>query len=893
MRIRLLTLWFALLAAVAFAPAAVASPQDFGLEAVSASLSTTQAGDHPDLSLSFEVKQDPASKANVFGLHDSYAPTKNVRIELPPGLLGNPNALGSPQQCTVQELLSYSEPGGGCQSGSQVGVTRIFAYELTQVFNEPVYMMVPPEGEDVVARVGFIAGIFPTFVDFRIRSESDYGAVAEIAGASAEARVIRADTTTWGVPAAHSHDTERCTVAEAFQGCVTSPSRPPGSRPLPFLTNPTRCGVPQRVTFAVSSWAEPTRFDEKAAPLPPISGCDQLPFGPEITAKPTSQRASSPTGADLSLSLPAAEGVGVLEPSQIRDVEIAFPPGVAINPGAADGLVACSAEQVALGTRNPSNCPDAAKLATAEFEIPALPRRMRGAIYLRDPEPGDLFRVWIVADDLGAHVKLPADLAVSRETGEITSVALDLPQVPLREAKVSVKSGLRAPLANPAACGDFASLYDLTPWSGGPDATGSTPWTVDEGCEGLGAFAPKLSAGSTDPTAGRHSPFVFTLTREDGEQNPASLDVSLPTGWAATLAGVPLCVGSAAESGNCPPGSRMGKVVGATGVGRLPLWAPQPGKRPTAVYLAGPYRGAPLSMVAVVPAQAGPFDLGDIVVRSAIYVDPVTAEATVRSDALPQIIEGIPLPYRTIHVAVDRPEFGLNPTNCEAKATVARVTSTTGAVATPRAPYRAADCARLPFRPKLSFQLTGKTHRGAFPRLRARLKGRPGDANIAGASVTLPGSGFLVEQGHLNNVCTRVQFAAKTCPAGSVYGHAVARSPLFDFPLEGPVYLRSSSHELPDLVAALQGPASMPIEVDLDGRIDSINGAIRNTFELVPDAPVREFVLDLQGGKKGLLINEANICKRTFRATARFKAQNGRLANLHPALRVAGCNGSH
>jgi len=689
-------------------------PSCFGLESVAANLSTDQAGAHPDLSFTFGVVQNPLSAPNAFGLKDSYAATRTVRFELPPGLIGNPNVLGEPQQCTVEELVTFNQPGGGCPSGSQIGRSKIFAYEVEQSLNEPVYMMQPPGG-DVVARLGTVAGLFPVFVDLKVRSEGDYGLTAEIGNAPAAARLVKVETTTWGVPAAAVHDTERCTAREAFvENCVVSPPRPPGSRPLPFLTNPTRCGVPLEMSVSASSWVEPERFDTKSSSLPEMVGCDGLPFGPSLTVEPTTHRAGAPTGLDVTIKLPASKGVEVLEPSQMREVKIKFPPGLTINTGSAEGLSTCSEEEVRFGKREDAHCSNAAKIADVELDIPALPRRMKGAVYLRQPEKGNLFRFWIVADDLGAHVKLPGKLQIDQQTGQVESIALDpastlpgLPQAPLREVKIEVKSGFRAPFMNPEACGTYLTSYEFVPWSEGPTYSAQTPMTIDEGCEGLGRFAPRLSAGTVNPTGGAYSPFVFTLTREDGEQNPAALDLTHPLGLTANFSGVERCEGIAAEQGTCPPGSRIGRVVAASGAGPTPLWVPQPGARPTAVYLGGPYKGAPFSAVAVVPAQAGPFDLGDVVVRSAIHVDPVLGQGTVNSDPLPQIIEGIPIHYRTVQVVLDRNRFSLNPTSCSPKETVGTVTSSLGAVARPTSPFYAKNCGNLAFKPSLSFKLTG------------------------------------------------------------------------------------------------------------------------------------------------------------------------------------------
>lgn len=874
-------------------------PACFGIESVGVSLSTTEAGAHPDFGLDVAVKQNPKSPTNVFGLHNSYAATQNIRFNLPPGLIGDPNAVGAVQQCSVQQLASFAEPGGGCPNGSQIGVTKVIAYELEQEFHEPVYMMVPPGG-DVVARVGTIAGIFPTFIDFRLRSGSDYGITGEVTNAPALARLVELESSLWGVPAAPAHDTERCTPKEVFENdCTSSLPRPPGGNQAPFFTNPTRCGVPLSIGVNASSWAEPelSPEGEVKASFPAITGCDHLPFGPSLEATPTTRHTSAPTGLEMTIKLPASPGVKVLEPSQIRYMRIDLPPGLGVNTDSADGLATCSAKEVGFEESVASQCPDGAKLAATEFEIPVLERKLKGAIYLREQEPGHPYRIWIVADDLGLHVKLPGELELDKETGQIHSIVVGtpqtegIPQAPLREVKLLIKSGFRAPLVTPSTCGTYYTHYEFVPWSGGPVAEGETPMQIDEGCEG-GGFAPKLSAGSSDAQGGAFSPFITTITREDSEQNIAGLALKLPRGLAASFAGVPHCEGLAAETGACPPESRIGKVVSAVGVGPAPLWVPQPDKRPTAVYLGGPYKGAPTSIVAVVPKQAGPFDFGDEVVRTAVFVDPVTAQATAQADPLPQFVEGTPLFYRTINIQLDRPHFALNPTSCAQKQTVANLTSVGGKSASPTSSYAATGCSRLGFKPQISFRLRGATHRGASPALKATVKMPPGGANIGASSVILPRS-IQIEQGHFRTICTRVQFAAHECPEGSTYGTAKATSPLLDQPLEGPVYLRSSSHELPDVVAVLKGPPSFPLEIDVDGQVDSVYhrlpngetiGFLRTTFETVPDAPVGQFTIDLQGGKAGILVNSTNLCAKTNRATAKFTAQNGKAVTLHPVM---------
>jgi hypothetical protein len=376
----------------------------------------------------------------------------------------------------------------------------------------------------------------------------------------------------------------------------------------------------------------------------------------------------------------------------------------------------------------------------------------------------------------------------------------------------------------------------------------------------------------------------------------------LPPGVLGKLAGVDKCSDAAialaaSKTGreelaapSCPANSQIGRTLVGAGVG--PALTYVPGQ----IYLGGAYKGDPLSVISVTPAVAGPFDAGDVVVRIALTLNPETAEVEVdgsSSDPIPHILKGIPLKVRDLRVYVDRNDFILNPTSCDrssAKATLfggyLDVFSSADDVPVDLStPYQAANCLNLPFKPKLSLNLNGGTKRGDHPALKAILNARPGDANIGAASVTLPKSAFL-DQSHIRTICTRVQFAAKNCPAGAQYGFAKAWTPLLDDPIEGPVYLRSSNHKLPDLVIALHGL----VDVNVSSRIDSKNGGIRNSFETIPDAPVSKFVLSLQGGKKGLVVNSRNLCAGKNRADARFTGQNGVAYDFHPEMKPS-CGG--
>jgi hypothetical protein len=851
---------------------------DYEITSLAAEQSTSQAGAHPDFTLTFELARLPNGEPE--------ARTKEITIDLPPGLVGNPTSFPA---CSALQLTTINlETGeGGCPQDAQVGVTDIllFGEGGPAGFMEPIYSMEAPGG-DVVARLGFMAFVYPVFVDVRVRSESDYGLSAKLTGLSSLVPVLAARNTLWGVPAAKSHDSQRLTPFEAVDcgaPCTATGTRPSSLARTPFMVNPTQCGVPRLVHLTATSYLNPDRALSRSTSLPAITGCRQLKFNPSLQAAPTTRATSSPSGLDVLVKIPQDESPDSLATSQLRNATVTLPRGMTISPGAADGLQACSAKEIGFGTTAPPACPDGSKIGTAEFDVPALSRRIDGAVYQRSPEPGNLFRVWLAADELGAQVKIPGELRADPVTGQLTSLFVDNPQVPLRELELHVFGGDRAPLATPAACGSYLTHFEFVPWSGTAAVTGDSPMEITDNCNTNG-FSPRLSTGPASPAAGVFSPLLFELARQAHEQNIGSFSLTLPPGQTAKLAGVPLCGGLAASQGNCPSASRVGTANVAAGPGPAPLWLPQPGRQRIEIYLAGPYKGAPYSLVVRAPAQAGPFDLGTVVLRLAVDIDPRTAQVLIKSDPLPQMLEGVPVTYRSIRSSVNRPEFALNPTSCDPEQTVGTAFSSQGAVAPLTSRYQIGGCARLGFKPRFTARLSGPTKRGRYPALRTVLKTRKKDANLAKVVVALPRTEFLAQE-HIRTVCTRPQFAANQCPPGSAYGRARAVTPLLDDPLEGTVYLRSSSNPLPDLVIALRGK----VDIDLVGRIDSVNGGIRATFSSIPDVPATKVVISMKGGAKGLLVNSRNLCRARSRLDINVDGQNGKTADQRPLLKN-GCS---
>lgn len=850
----------------------------FEIVSVESELSTTSAARHPDLSTTVTF---PLLKT------ESEPRVEDISVDLAPGFYGNPNLV---EKCSTGELLSFD-----CPVDSQIGVSQLALFKRNGFkLRVPVFNLRPVHPDREIARFGLSVANYFVYIDVSVRTAGDYGITATAHSLPSVEAPEMTKVVIWANPADPSHDTLRMTSfegSECGRVCVTS-ENPSGERssdlpPTAFMTNPSACEQ-GRVDAQATSYQFPGEVFTASALMEPIVDCSGLPFGPSFDATPTSRVAGAPTGLETTLRIPQQSPEAVDSPATatMREARVSLPEGMAIAAGAADGIGACSEEEVGFHWEVDAACPNAAKLGTVTIVSPALPEPLEGAVYQRTPRPGHQFGLWLVVDALGLHVKIPGEIEPNPSTGELTAAFRDLPPVPVEEISLDVFGGPKAPLKNPDECGTYATTFAFAPHSDDPAVTGQSQMAIDQGCDQ--SFSPRLNAGVGNPKAGAFSPFVFDLTREDGEQSLRGFELTLPPGELAKLKGVPLCPDSAAASGSCPDGSKIGHVVAATGPGPLPLWVPQPGKAEPSVHLAGPYQGAPFSIVTEVPAQAGPFDLGVVSVRSALQVDPETALATVKADPLPQYFEGVALTYRRIHVLVDRPGFSLNPTNCSELAVNARVSSNRGTVATPSSPFQVDGCKALRFKPKLALEIKGKTTRTSHPALTATLRPRKGDANIARVEAVLPPA-FFIDQGHIGNPCTRVQFEKDACPEGSILGRARAFTPLLDKPLSGPVIFRSNGgeRELPDIVADLAGAIHITQVgfVDSVGRKGSEISRLRTTFAGVPDAPISKFVLNLNGGKKGLLVLSRNICRADDRVIVRLRAQNGRRVDLQPKLK--------
>ncbi len=906
----------ALLALLAIGAQAQADPHEYDIKSISASTSTDEGGAHPDFTTSFELRTEKEEGKQL------PSTSAEIRFELPPGLVAN---LGASAKCTTAQLVETDtgDPTNatGCPQDSQVGITHVQLFNEGGLnsFVEPVFNLEPGYGEP--ARFGFIADRLPVIIDTRLEPNRQYAITAIVKGAASLIPLLSADTTFWAVPADSSHDGERITAYEGIRGGV--PLTPNGKRasslaPTAFMANATRCGVSRDVAITAIPYALPNFGIRALAPMGPAFGCSTLDFSPSISVVPTIANADSGSGLNAELTFPQE---GLKDPqtpveAHMKKAEVTLPRGVTVNPSQAAGLGACS--EAAFARESASSlpgegCPENSKIGSVTATSPVLDESAEGSIYVASPHanPFDsLVAIYMVfkIPDRGVVVKVPGEVQLDPTTGQLVATFEDLPQLPVSSFKLRFREGVRSPLVTPDRCGTYQVISKFTPWSNpGRVVTRTGSFEVTHGVaggvcpQGPLPFAPDLIARVLKLSAGTYSPVYTRFIGHDGEQELTSISARLPKGLLAKIAGVGRCADGSIEqarsrsgqeelaSPSCPPASRVASLLVGAGVGPSLTYASG------AVYLAGPYHGAPLSVAVVVPAVAGPFDLGTVVTRVAVEPDPETSEIKLdggRSDPIPRILDGIPLRVKDVRVSIDRPEFALNPTSCDLLEVRTELrgggidpfSSADDALASPSVPFQAAGCARLGFAPKLSMKLKGGTRRGSHPALRAVLRPRPGDANSRAISVTLPRSAFL-EQGHIRTVCTRVQFRSSNCPKGSIYGRARATTPLLDVPVEGPVYLRSSNHKLPDLVAALKGPASLPLEFNLAGRIDSVNGGIRSRFQSLPDVPVSKFVLSMKGGRKGLIVNSRNLCGGSQRAKVHMAGQNDRVHDFNPVLK--------
>lgn len=915
--------------------------------------SFTQAGGHPyALTTTVEIKRaDNESDANN---------VKDIAVDIPPGMLGNPMAV---PRCPLRDFTQK----GRCPAASQIGTAEITSNAT--IFVEPIYNLVAETGQS--AEFGIPTGGQLNFVltGHLVHTSQGYG-LTVVSNNIPEQGFTKFRTNLWGVPADPSHDPERgrrCEAARAAEGeppsCddngITYPGgESAGVAPVPFLILPSDCTAgPGAFHVFVDAWQEAGRFIEgPVSTIPPATGCGALSFSPTLSVSPDTRLADTPVGLGVNVSVPQPEEPGVPATPELRNAVVTAPAGLSISPGVVDGVQACNdlgpeglnvsgPESERPGPDGepelaPGHCPESSIVGTAEAITPLLPEPVRGHLYLARPlcggagqEPcteadaldGRLYRLYLELGGRGAlantgiNIKLAGVVSVDLATGRLTTSFLENPPLPFSELRLHLNGGPRASLANPQDCGEARTTADFTPWSapgstsagvfveGTPDANPFSFYTV-MGCSAAPILTPGFSAGTVTQDAGVFTPFTMTLSRKDGEDDLAIVQVKTPPGLLGMLSSVPLCEEPDAARGTCPQSSRIGTTVVASGAGSHPF------EIPGSVYLTTGYRGAPFGLSIVTNAVAGPFNLGLVVVRARIDVDPNTSTLTVTSDPLPQILFGVPLRLQRVSVSIDRPNFIFNPTNCHAQEMTATIAGAQGAAANVGDSFRVGGCSRLAFKPSLRAFTNGHTSRAGGASIDARLAipslPQGAQANIARVKVSLPKQ-LPSRLATLQKACPAATFERDPagCPRASVVGIVRASTPVLPAVLTGPVYFVSHGGEaFPSLIIVLQGDG---VRVDVTGTtFIGKAGVTSSTFRTIPDVPVRSFELYLPQGRDSALAANGNLCNAarsrggkgvrhagshvqlsspTLAMPTEFVGQNGTVIHSVTKIDVTGC----
>lgn len=907
-----------------------------------AGTAASQAGSHPfalQTRIDFLAGPDGSAEDGV----------KTIRIGRPVGAVENTgvvetcpsNLFHAPRTSPFEE----SRSGEDCPSRSQVGLLTLRGSFPGGSRTFGLFDLAPGPGQ--AALIGAAPFGTPiTFASYISESEGAFSVSLESSELPRSLGLSGMTVTQWGNPWLSRHDLQRGDCLNEtepaagfgkestlepenpprtpYEAGTCSTGKPSAFPPLAYLTLPTSC-APGSSSILATSWE--SQAQATASQPSVMTGCEPRFQAIRTEVVTLADRAASPSGLDLNVEVDQANltsnvtetghlNANVLVASQLRRASLQLPEGMTVNPSVGAGLGVCSTAQFeAEGAASlpGTGCPPESKIGQFSVESPIVREPMTGGLFLaapRDNPLGALLALYMVgrAPGRGVIVKLAGQVHPDPLTGRLTVTFDDLPQLPYSHLNVHLREGQRAPLATPATCGAYTSLLDSTPWlDESPDIRSESVFILKAGpgggaCPAVGApFAPSATAGSYSRSAGARSPFYLKLTRSDTDQEITSYSTQLPPGLLGKISGVPFCpdasiAAASREAGfaetshpSCPEASKIGHTVAGYGLGAALAYAPGN------LYLGGPYHGSPLSVVAIDSATVGPFDLGVIVVRSAIRVDPITAQISIDSagsDPIPHIVDGIPLHLRDIRVYIDRPDFMVNPTSCEHLSVVSNLNGSGARFSDPTDdttaevtdPYQVAFCSSLRFQPHFDLRLEGGTRRGRFPSLTATVTARTGDANIKAASIRLPPSLFL-EPRHIGTVCSVAASQAGRCPAASIYGRARAVTPLLEVPLAGPVYLRASRNRLPDLVADLSGRG---VRIQVVGRIDSKKGGLRATYESLPDAPLTGFSLTLKGGRHSLLVNSEDSCKAA-RASVRMLGQNNTGTVLRPKVVNPAC----
>ena len=832
---------------------AMVAPSAYGALTVTeftASTASTVAGAHSEgtVSFSFQTMFSGSSErvTSVGGYLD------DIDIRLPPGLVG---VAQNVPQCTVTAFR-----GEECPPDTQIGIGIVdtsFSGALGeqladggQRFAAQLYNLATSPNQAVV--IGLQVDAFANFgqelITATVHAANGYAVTLSAPEIPRPFGVtlLGSSLTLWAVPSDPSHDAQRACnqfgsggngFNPAVLGCASDAPR------LPFVENPTSCSEVPVTFFSVNTYEEPDVFAEASFAAPVPTGCGTVPFAPLLSLTPDSMQAGAPTGLAADLSIPQNNDPYGQGSSELRDTVVTLPPGLVISPSAAsNGLEGCSDEQFGAGSDAPAVCPAASQIGTVEVVTPVLSAPLQGKLYLgvplnNDPASGEMFRIFVEFKGFGQDVKLVSGVVADPVTGQLTGRFLNLPELPFNDVRLHFNGGQNATLVNPSTCGPNTTTSVFTPYSGNPPATNSSTFLTSydgngASCPGTLPFTPAAGISPASGQAGALSPLTVSFSRGDGMQPLGQITTRLPAGVLGNVSTVAVCAAADAAAGTCPAASRVGSVSATAGPGSDPLTVSG------TAYLAYGTGGYPFALSVVVPAVAGPYDLGNVVVLVNIQVNE-DGSLTAISNPLPSIIDGVPLDVRAVSLTFDRPGFTFNPTNCGPLSMSGQITSLGGTPAVISAPFQISGCGSLPFKPSFTVDTQGVTSRAAGASLTVRYSQQPGEAATHSLRVELPKQ-LPSRLTTLQKACPESVFFVNpaACGAGSVVGMAVAHTPVLDSALSGPAYFVShGGAKFPELIIVLQGEG---VTIELPGEtFISKTGITSSTFPAIPDVPIR------------------------------------------------------
>jgi hypothetical protein len=855
----------------------------------------TQAAGHPSFGITdfrFATHEEGLLKAQVPNEH-----VEDVRVDLPPGLAVNPEATTA--KCTETELNKDEEL---CPPASQVGVdeatgTATVLAKLTIEEEFPVYNMVHKPGQP--ARFGVeinspkikLAGLqghiyLEGGISWHKEAETaensgvttgDYHEYFEIKKIAKEPEVVESRLIFWGVPQEH-------------QKAPTEPSRA-------FITLPSTCATKPVTYLHANSYENPGHWVAEANETPvTATGCGSLAFNPTLALTAGDSQSDQPDGIGAELHIPQRTS----EPSKpnspdVNTAEVTLPEGMTLNPSAAKGLEGCSNEQFA-----GENCPARSEVGSFALNAPGIPDgSLTGGVYVGSPEPGEgpesgkEFRIFLYGDatEFGVGLHLEGGVKANTGTGRLTAVFTNAPQVPFESLTLHFRGEGEAPLANPLSCGAAEPAATITPYGGAAPASAATSGFVVDGNGAGGPCAETLPFSLTQSLApqapaqaGAYDPATFSLSRPSGQQYLSKISTTLPAGLLGSISSVPLCGEPAANEGTCPASSEIGTVSVTAGAGAEPY------EFTGHAYLTGPYGSAPYGLSVVVPAVAGPYNLGLVRTRGEITVGLYSGRVTVTA-TLPTIVEGVPLRLQSLNVNVNRSKFLFNPTSCGPLATESTLSSTLGAAQALTSGFQVSNCNALPFQPSLGVSSGGRPTKLGGASLVVKITQPAGQANIHEIQLQLPKQ-LPSRLTTLQKACVAASFEASLPPGNCAHtadvGTVSVTTPVLPGTLKGPAYLISHGGEsFPDLDLVLQGDG---VEVVLVGHTHiSSAGITTSTFESLPDVPISSVTVDLPMGPDSTLDTDGRLCRTKLLAPTTIIAQSGAKITQNTQISVSGC----